>query len=70
MLIICLRDRKSLLEFKIRIQIRSFQVLCSVYRLAESAIIENLLESNWTILQKEKLFLVTCSASVQIYKNY
>jgi hypothetical protein len=70
MLIICLKDPKSLLQFKIRIQIRSFHVLYSVDRLALSVIFENLLESNSTTLPNEKLFLITCSARVQIYKNY
>jgi hypothetical protein len=41
--ITCLRDPKSLMEFKIRIQIQSFQVLYSVDLLAQSAIIEDLL---------------------------
>jgi hypothetical protein len=70
MVIICLRDPKSLLEFKIRIQIRSFQVLYSVDRLAQSKIFKNLLESNYTTLPKEKLFLMSCSTSAQMYKNY
>jgi hypothetical protein len=46
MLITYLRDSKSLLEFKIRIQIRGFQVLQSVDQLAQLKIFVNLLESN------------------------
>jgi hypothetical protein len=44
--ITCLRDPKSLLEFKIKFQIQSFQVLYSVDWLSQSAIVENLIESN------------------------
>jgi hypothetical protein len=57
-------------EFKVKNQIQSFQVLFSVDRLTQSGNFENLLESNQTTLPKEKLFLITSSASVQIYKNY
>jgi hypothetical protein len=39
-------------------------------RLPQSANFENLLESNQTLLPKENVFLMTCSASVQLYKNY
>jgi hypothetical protein len=39
-------------------------------RLAPSAVFHNLLEFNHTLLLKEILFLMTCSTSVQIYKNY
>jgi hypothetical protein len=45
MLITCLRH-SSLLEFNIRTQIQSFQVLYNVDRLAQSAIFANLLQSN------------------------
>jgi hypothetical protein len=38
--------------------------------LTQSGNFENLLESNQTLLPKENLFLMTCSASVQIYKIY
>jgi hypothetical protein len=37
--------------------------------LAQSTIFENLLESNYTILPKQKLFLMACSISVKIYKK-
>jgi hypothetical protein len=40
-----------------------------VHQLAQSAVFENLLESNQTLLPKENLFLISFSASVQIYKN-
>jgi hypothetical protein len=56
----CLRDPKSSIEFKIRIWIWRFKFLYSVVRLAESAIFENLFESNQTLLLKENLFLMTC----------
>jgi hypothetical protein len=46
MLITYLREPKSLLEFKIRIQIQSFHVLYSVDQLAQTTNFENLLESN------------------------
>jgi hypothetical protein len=36
----------------------------------QSAMFENLLESNQLLLPKENLFLMTCYTSVQIYKNY
>jgi hypothetical protein len=70
MIIIYLRDPKSSIEFKIRIQIRSFYVLYNVDLLVQSAFFEKLLESNQTLLPKYNLFLLTCSTSVQIYKNY
>jgi hypothetical protein len=37
---------------------------------AQSTIFGNLLESNYTTLPKHKLFLMKCSTSVQIYKNF
>jgi hypothetical protein len=37
---------------------------------AQSAIFENLFESNQTFHRKETLFLMTCSTSVQICKIY
>jgi hypothetical protein len=46
MVIACLKDHKSLLEFKIRIQIQSFQVLYSVDRLTQSVNFKNLLKSS------------------------
>jgi hypothetical protein len=45
-LITCLSDPKSWLEFKIKFQFRSFQVLGSVDRLAQLAIFDILLEPN------------------------
>jgi hypothetical protein len=47
-----------------------FQVLFSMDRLAQSTVFKKLFESNQTLLPKENLFLMTCSTSVQIYKNY
>jgi hypothetical protein len=41
-----------------------------VDRLTQSVNFENLLKSNQTLLPKENLYLMTCSTSVQIYKNY
>jgi hypothetical protein len=38
MVITCARDPKSSMEFKIRIQIRNFQVLYAMDRFAQSAI--------------------------------
>jgi hypothetical protein len=47
-----------------------FQVLFSVDRLSQSAVFKKLFESNQTLLPKANLFLMACSTSVQIYKNY
>jgi hypothetical protein len=47
-----------------------YKLLLSVDKLAHLAIFENLLESNSTILPKEKLFLITCSTNVKIYKKF
>jgi hypothetical protein len=47
-----------------------FQVLFSVDRFTQSKKFENLSELNHTLLLKENLFLMTCSTSLQIYKNY
>jgi hypothetical protein len=47
-----------------------FPVLFSVDRFTQSVNFKNLLESNQTLLLKENLFQMTCSTSVQIYKNY
>jgi hypothetical protein len=38
--------------------------------LTQSGKFENLLESNQTTLPKEKLFLITGSTGVEIYKSY
>jgi hypothetical protein len=46
-----------------------FSLLYIVDYLALLVIFENLLESNWTIVPKEKVFLITCSMSVQICKK-
>jgi hypothetical protein len=46
-----------------------FSLLYIVDYLALLVILENLLESNWTIVPKEKVFLITCSMSVQICKK-
>jgi hypothetical protein len=69
MVITCLRELTSSFEFKIKVQISSFQVLYSVDQLAQLANFGNLLDSNQTTLPKEKLFLITSSTSVQICKK-
>jgi hypothetical protein len=60
----------SSMDVKIRILIQSYKFLYTVDQLAQLANFENLLESSQTTLPKVKLFLMTCSTSVQIYKNY
>jgi hypothetical protein len=70
MLITCLRDPKISMDFKIGFEFEVYNLLYSVDELAQSAIFENLLESNWTTLPKNKLFMMTCYTSVQIYKKF
>jgi hypothetical protein len=64
MLITCLRGLRVQWNSKV------YKLLLSVDKLAHSTIFENLLESNSTIPPKEKLFLITCSTSVQVYKKF
>jgi hypothetical protein len=47
-----------------------FQVLFSVDRLVQSEIFVSLFKSNQALLPKANLFVMTCSTSVQICKNY
>jgi hypothetical protein len=62
---------KSPNEFNgIQNQNLNLKILYSVDRLTQSVIFEDLLESNQILLPKDNLFLMTCSPSVQIYKNY
>jgi hypothetical protein len=57
-------------EIKFKGKDLRFQVLFSMDRSAQSVVFKKLFESNHTLLPKENLFLMTCSTSVQIYKNY
>jgi hypothetical protein len=59
-------------RFRIKFKCKNlrFQVLFSVDRLTQLGNFDNLWESNQSLLQKAKFFLLTCSTIVQIYKNY
>jgi hypothetical protein len=48
---------------------QSFQDLYSVDHYAQFAIFQNWLESNLTTLPKDKVFPITLSTAVQIFKN-
>jgi hypothetical protein len=66
MVITCLRELRIQWNSKSGFELDVY----SVDRLDKLAIFENLLESNQTLLIKDKLFLMACYTSVQIYKNY
>jgi hypothetical protein len=56
-------------SFEVNWKVRFFKLLCIVDQLAQLAIFENLLESNYTTLPKDNVFLITFCTRVQIYKN-
>jgi type IV secretory pathway VirB6-like protein len=56
---------KKIKEFKFEVKSS-----VSVDRLTLSVNFQNLLELNQTLHPKVNLFLMTCSTSLQIYKNY
>jgi hypothetical protein len=68
-LITCLRGLRVQWNSKSEFEFNVYKFLCSVDKLAQSTNFENVLESNWTKLPKEKLILMTCYTGVQIYMN-
>jgi hypothetical protein len=60
----------QVVRFKIRSSKLKSQVLFSVDQYTQSANFQKLSESNYTLLRRENLLPMTCSTSVQNYKNY